>query len=221
MTAGTLGPRTDAEPVTPPRGCAYGYARSPLLGALSEPVSLFHHAQELPFQVQPYGRDDSSPQARTSPNEWGFLSGGTANLSRRIEAPDESRYPDLIAFDFSKGVLSLCALGKLMCGVPQVGKHCDDLLYLVYLRYFHNGLDQRSFLPNCPLSLMNSACCFCSDVADPIAYEVARTRATTPQGLNSGKPGCGADQKGSKSDVKILTRIQGVRTKRSMATSLC
>ena len=85
---------------------------------------------------------------RTSPNERGFLSGGTANLSRRIEAPDESRYPDLIAFDFSKGVLSLCALGKLMCGVPQVGKHCDDLLYLVYLRYFHNGLDQRSFLPN-------------------------------------------------------------------------
>jgi hypothetical protein len=121
---------------------------------------------------------------RTSPNEWGFLSGDTANLSRRIEASDESRYPDLIAFDFSKGVLSLCALGKLMCGVPQVGKHCDDLLYLVYLRYFHNGLDQRSFLPNCPLSLMNSACCFCSDVADyPIAYEVARTRATTPQGL--------------------------------------
>ena len=76
------------------------------------------------------------------------LSRDTANLNRRrTEASDESRHPDLIASDFSKGILSLCALGKLMCSIPQIGKHRDDLLHLVYLRYFNGGLDQTFFPP--------------------------------------------------------------------------
>jgi hypothetical protein len=69
-------------------------------------------------------------------------------LSHRTEAPDESRHPDLIVSDFAKGILPLCALGKLVCSIPQIGKHRDDLLHLGYLKYFNGALDQRSFLPN-------------------------------------------------------------------------
>jgi hypothetical protein len=70
-------------------------------------------------------------------------------LCCRREAPDESRRPDLVGSDFPKGILSLCAIGKPVCSIQQIGKNRDNLLYLVYLGYFNCVLDQRSFLPNC------------------------------------------------------------------------
>jgi hypothetical protein len=74
--------------------------------------------------------------------------GDTANLSRRTKAPNERRQPDLKVLDFAKGILPLWAVGKLECSIPQIGKHCDNLLHLTYLKYFNGALDQCSFLPN-------------------------------------------------------------------------
>jgi hypothetical protein len=74
--------------------------------------------------------------------------GDTANLSRRTKAPNERRQPDLKVLDFAKGILPLWALGKLVCSIPQIGKHCDNLLHLAHLKYFNGGLNQRAFLPN-------------------------------------------------------------------------
>jgi hypothetical protein len=68
------------------------------------------------------------------------------DLSRRTKAPDESCHPDLIAPDFSKGVLPLCAFGKPLCSGPQIGKHRNDLSHLAYLGYFKGALNQRSLL---------------------------------------------------------------------------
>ena len=76
------------------------------------------------------------------------LSEDTAKLSCRTKAPDESRHPDLKVPDFAKGILPLWALGKLLCSIPQIGKHREDLLHLAYFKYFNGTLDQRSFLPN-------------------------------------------------------------------------
>jgi hypothetical protein len=73
--------------------------------------------------------------------------GDTANLSRRTKAPNERRQPDLKVLDFAKGILPLWTLGKLVCSIPQIGKHCDNLLHLTYLKYFNGALDQCSFLP--------------------------------------------------------------------------
>ena len=70
------------------------------------------------------------------------------HLCCRCEAPDEGRRPDLVAFDFPKGILSLCAIGKAVCSMQQIGKNRDDLLHLAYFKYFNGTLDQRSFLPN-------------------------------------------------------------------------
>jgi hypothetical protein len=70
-------------------------------------------------------------------------------LCCRREAPDESRRPDLVAFDFPKGIPSLCAIGKPVCSMQQIGKNRDDLLHLAYLGCSNCALDQRSFLPNC------------------------------------------------------------------------
>jgi len=74
--------------------------------------------------------------------------GDTANLSRRTKAPNERRQPELKVPNFAKGILPLCALGKLVCSIPQIGKCCDNLLHLAYLKYFNGALDQWSFLPN-------------------------------------------------------------------------
>jgi hypothetical protein len=68
--------------------------------------------------------------------------GDTANLSRRTKAPNERRQPDLKVLDFAKGILSLWALGKLVCSIPQIGKHCDNLLHLAHLKYFNGALNQ-------------------------------------------------------------------------------
>ena len=68
-------------------------------------------------------------------------------LSRRTEATDESRHPDLIASDFPKGILSVCTVWKLVCSMPQIGEQRDDLLHLSYLRCFNSDLVQRHFLP--------------------------------------------------------------------------
>ena len=72
--------------------------------------------------------------------------GDTANLSRRTKAPNERRQPDLKVLDFAKGILPLWTLGKLVCSIPQIGKHCDNLLHLAYPKYFNGALNQRSFL---------------------------------------------------------------------------
>ena len=77
-----------------------------------------------------------------------LLSGRSANLSRRTKAPNERRQPDLKVLDFATGILPLWALGNLVCSIPQIGKHCDNLLHLIYLKYFNGALDQWSFLPN-------------------------------------------------------------------------
>ena len=69
-------------------------------------------------------------------------------MRRQTEASDESRHPDLVTPDFPKGILSLCAIGKPVCSMQQIGKNRDDLLHLAYLGYFNCALDQRSFLPN-------------------------------------------------------------------------
>jgi hypothetical protein len=68
--------------------------------------------------------------------------GDTANLSSRTKAPNESRQPDLKVLDFAKGILPLWTLWKLVCSIPQIGKHCDNLLHLAYLKYFNGALDQ-------------------------------------------------------------------------------
>jgi hypothetical protein len=75
--------------------------------------------------------------------------GDTANLSRRTKAPNERRQPDLKVLDFAKGILPLWTLRKLVCSIPQISKHCDNLLHLAYLKYFngarsaHNEYDDR------------------------------------------------------------------------------
>jgi hypothetical protein len=68
--------------------------------------------------------------------------GDTANLGRRTKAPNERRQPELKVPNFAKGILPLCALGKLVCSFPQIGKHCDNLLHLAYLEYFNGALNQ-------------------------------------------------------------------------------
>jgi hypothetical protein len=72
----------------------------------------------------------------------------TANLSRQTKAPNERGQPDLKVLDFAKGILPLWTLGKLVCSIPQIGKHCDNLLHLAYLKYFNGSLNQRPSLPN-------------------------------------------------------------------------
>jgi hypothetical protein len=44
--------------------------------------------------------------------------------------------------------LSLCAIGKAVCCMQQIGKNRDDLLHLACLGYLNCALGQRSFLPN-------------------------------------------------------------------------
>jgi hypothetical protein len=44
--------------------------------------------------------------------------------------------------NFAEGILPLCALGKLVCSIPQIGKHCDNLLHLAYLKCFNGALNQ-------------------------------------------------------------------------------
>jgi hypothetical protein len=68
--------------------------------------------------------------------------GDTADLSCRTKAPNERRQPDLKALDFAKGILPLWALGKLVCSIPQIGKHCHNLLHLAHLKYFNGALNQ-------------------------------------------------------------------------------
>ena len=70
---------------------------------------------------------------------WEWLS---SVLSRRPSKTRFSRGLDLIAYDFAKGILSLYALGKLVCSIPQIGKHCDNLLHLAHLKYFNGALNQ-------------------------------------------------------------------------------
>jgi hypothetical protein len=76
-----------------------------------------------------------------------------SGLNCGTEPSDESRHPHLVAPDFPKGILSLGALGKPVCSIPQIGKHRDDLLHLAHLRYFNCALDQRAFLPNLLLQM--------------------------------------------------------------------
>jgi len=49
----------------------------------------------------------------------------------------------LITSDFPKGILSLCTVWKLMCGMLQIGEQRGDLLHLSYLGYFNSDLVQR------------------------------------------------------------------------------
>jgi hypothetical protein len=51
----------------------------------------------------------------------------------------------------------------------------------------------------------------------PVKFRTIRPRLVCPQAVQSPRRRASEDQNGAKSDVKMLTRIQGVRTKRSIA----
>ena len=121
-------------------------------------------ATRIRVRRKPARCDAQNSRAREHHNYW--RPGG--RLSCRTEAPDESRHPDLIASDFPKSILSLRALGKLVCSITQIGEQRDDLLHLSYVGSFNSDLVQRHFLPNwvitksialaAPAAMSRSAC---------------------------------------------------------------